>query len=73
MPVPDVMLEREILVRSKAIALTQEQSATRNMVKGLVTALALAGAVALHKPARRSPKSAQQPLLIWLSRLARLL
>lgn len=44
-------------MRSKAIALTREQSATRNMVKGLMTALALAGAVAL---AQSSPVFAQE-------------
>jgi serine protease Do len=48
---------REILVTSKAIALSQDQSASRNMVKGLMTALALAGAVAL---AQASPAFAQE-------------
>lgn len=55
----EVLHEREILVKAKAkaIALPQEQSASRTMVKSLITALALAGAVAL---AQASPVFAQE-------------
>lgn len=42
---------------AKAIALSQEQSASRNLVKGMMTALALAGAVALTQA---SPLFAQE-------------
>ncbi|MFT4702071.1 MAG: serine protease Do [Yoonia sp.] len=54
---PTVMIEREFLVTSKAIAHPQGQIAPRQIVKGLVTALALAGAVAI---VQASPVFAQE-------------